>query len=55
MGEAEALDKAWLVGRGVERGEMTNSYRSVYGYKDDGESYSLSLEHKGDNTPLIII
>ena len=35
MGEAEALDKAWLVGRGGGRGETTNSGGSIYGDGDD--------------------
>ena len=38
MGEAEALEKSWLVGRGVGRGEMTNYSGGIYGDGDDRES-----------------
>ena len=34
MGEAEAMEKAWLVGRGVGRGEIPDYSGRTYG---DGE------------------
>ena len=39
MGEAEALEKAWLVGRGGWRGETTNSCGGFYGDVDEKRSY----------------
>ena len=39
MGEAESLDKAWLVGRGGWRDETTNYGGGFYGDGDDGELY----------------
>ena len=38
MGEAEDLEKEWLVGRGVGRGGMPNYGGGIYGDGDDGES-----------------
>ena len=43
MGEVEALEKAWLVGRGGGRG--------VYGDGDDGELYSLTPDR--NSSPLL--
>ena len=32
---------------------MTNSCGCVYGDGDDSESYQLSTDHNGDNTPRL--
>ena len=53
MGEAEDLEKAWLVGRGGGKGETSNSCVVAFGYGDDSESYSLPPDWNGENAPLI--
>ena len=51
MGEAEALEKAWLVGRGGGRGETPYSGGGVNGDRDDSRLYHLPNEQNGDNPP----
>ena len=52
MGEAEALEKAWLLGRGGGRGVNPNYGGTVYVYGYESESYYLSHDQNGDNAPL---
>ena len=49
MGEAETLEKSWLV---VWR-EITDSGVVVYEYGDKNEFYYLTPDQKGNNAPLI--
>ena len=53
MGKTDALEKAWLVGRGGGRGEIPDSGGNVYGDGDDSEQYSLLTDRNGDDTTLI--
>ena len=52
MGEAEALEKSWLVGRGGGRGEIANSDVVIYGDGDNRKFYSLPPNWNGDDINL---
>ena len=53
MGEADALEKEWLMGRGEGMGETTNYGGNIYGYRDDSESYYLPPDRNDDIINLI--
>ena len=53
MGEVEALDKAFLLGRSGGRGKILDYGDRVYGYGYNGELYFLPPYQNGYNILVI--